>query len=69
MTKPKPKLKINTYWKEVELEGRLLKLSSFSSPIEFANHIVEKYEYLWDADTCNDTRKELVNLYNALIEA
>lgn len=64
----KPSLHINVFNKTVFFEDEPMKLSDYS-PLEFADHIVDACEHLWDADTCNDTRKELVNLYNAIMEA
>ena len=65
----KPSMAISIINKTVESDGELLKLREFSSAAEFANYFVDKYEHLWDANATNETKKDLINLYNAIMEA
>jgi len=64
----KPNMSINIFNKTVASDGELLKLRELSSS-EFTEYFVVKYEHLWDADVVNETKKELVKLYNAIMEA
>lgn len=64
----KPSMTINLYDKTVTVAGELMNLNEFQSSAEFAETVVTKLEYLWDADTVNETRRDLVKLYYAIME-
>ena len=64
----KPNMHINVLTKTVLVEDSVLNLRDLTET-EFADTIIERWEYLWGADEVNATRRDLIQLHQAIWEA
>lgn len=63
----KPNMVINVAEKKVKVKNMTINLMAVSA-LEFADTIIDTWEHLWSADECNSTRRDLIQLHQALQE-
>lgn len=63
-----PSILISVFNRTITVDGEAMSFDKFTSSSDFAETIIEKFEYMWTADKVNEIKRDLIQLYYAIME-